>query len=256
MLDFALRLAGFQRSAKVIPESEQACIQHLRQATNIRGAFLVQKRRRLRCVHVFPFRSVSLTVKKFQGYQGVKEIIRSAGMKPKSLLTALKKIKGMKVTKIKAKYSMDAPKYKPVHLRTPDGILYLLLEDPADLSDHIKTLHSIVDAYKTRASLDRTSQTLIDSFHDIHEDLTALVIFPQFKIRTLLKLAGQNIVLPTGITRFTVSPRALHLNYPLHELSSGKPIEYKQDYLQHWIDQRVKKKGVRMYSEATFLFDE
>ena len=178
------------------------------------------------------------------------------GMKPKSLLTALKKIKGMKVTKIKAKYSMDAPKYKPVHLRTPDGILYLLLEDPADLSDHIKTLHSIVDAYKTRASLDRTSQTLIDSFHDIHEDLTALVIFPQFKIRTLLKLAGQNIVLPTGITRFTVSPRALHLNYPLHELSSGKPIEYKQDYLQHWIDQRVKKKGVRMYSEATFLFDE
>jgi len=178
------------------------------------------------------------------------------GMNPKTLISALKKIKGMKVEKVNSKFSVDAPKYKPVHLRTPDGFLYLLLEDPSDLSDHIKTLHSIVDAYKTRASLDRTSQTLIDSFHDIHDDLTALVIFPHFKIRTLLKLAAEHIVLPTGITRFTVSPRALHLNYPLHELSSGKPVEYKQEYLKHWIDERVKKKGVRMYSEATFLFDE
>ena len=72
----------------------------------------------------------------------------------------------------------------------------------------------------------------------------------------MLKLAGQNIVLPTGITRFTVSPRALHLNYPLHELSSGKPLEYKEAYLQHWVEERVKHKGVRHYAEATFLFDE
>jgi hypothetical protein len=72
----------------------------------------------------------------------------------------------------------------------------------------------------------------------------------------VLKLAGDQCVLPTGITRFTVSPRALHLNYPLHELSSGKPLEYKESYLQQWISERVKHKGVRYYAEATFLFDE
>ncbi|HSG43470.1 MAG TPA: hypothetical protein VLA72_09980, partial [Anaerolineales bacterium] len=66
----------------------------------------------------------------------------------------------------------------------------------------------------------------------------------------------QGIVLPTGITRFSVSPRALHLNYPLHELSSAKDLEYKQRYLDHWVQERIKKKGVRLYSEATFLFDE
>lgn len=178
------------------------------------------------------------------------------GMSTKTLLVSLKKIKGMKVVKVNSKKSLDAPKYKPVSLRLPDGNFYILDEDPADLADHIQTLHSIVDTYKTRASLDRTGQTLIDTFRGIHKNLTALIIFPQFKIRTLLKLAAQQIVLPTGITRFTVSPRALHLNYPLHELSSGKPIDYKQEYLQHWIDERVKKKGVRLYSEATFLFDE
>ena len=178
------------------------------------------------------------------------------GMNQKSLMSAFKKINGMKVVKVNSKKSMDAPKYMPVNIRLPDGKLYLLEEEPADLASHIQTLHAVVNTYKTRASLDRTSQTLIDTFRGIHKDLTALIIFPHFKIPTLLKLAGQKIVLPTGITRFTVSPRALHLNYPLHELSSGKPIEYKRDYLKQWIDERVKKKGVRLYSEATFLFDE
>jgi hypothetical protein len=178
------------------------------------------------------------------------------GMSTKTLMSELRKVKGLEVIKINTSKSLDAPKYVPVQIRLPDGKFYLLTESPSDLPAHIGTLHKIVNAYKTRASLDRTSQTLIDSFKPIYPDLTALVIFPSFKIKTVLKLAAQQIVLPTGITRFTVSPRALHLNYPLHELSSGKSIEYKEAYLKKWIDERVKKKGVRLYSEATFLFDE
>ena len=178
------------------------------------------------------------------------------GVSAKTLMSELRKLKGLEVVKVDTHKSLDAPKYVPVNIRLPDGKLYLLSETPSDLAGHIRTLHGIVNTYKTRASLDRTSQTLIDSFKEVHEDLTALVIFPPFKIKTVLKLAGRKIVLPTGITRFTVSPRALHLNYPLHELSSGKPIEYKKAYLKQWIDERVKKKNVRLYTEATFLFDE
>ena len=178
------------------------------------------------------------------------------GMSTKVLMSKLRKIKDLEVIKINTRKSLDAPKYVPVQIRLPDGKFYLLTESPSDLPAHIGTLHKIVNAYKTRAALDRTSQTLIDSFKPIYSDLTALVIFPSFKIKTVLKLAAQEIVLPTGITRFTVSPRALHLNYPLHELSSGKPIEYKEEALKEWVEERVKKKGVRLYSEATFLFDE
>jgi len=178
------------------------------------------------------------------------------GMKTKTLISRLRKIKELKLEKVNIRKSLDAPKYMPVQLRLPDGGFYILREAPSELPTHINTLHKIVNAYKTSASLDRTSQTLIDTFKRIYSDLTALIIFPHFKIKTVLKLAAQRIVLPTGITRFTVSPRALHLNYPLHELSSGKPIEYKQEYLQQWVEERVKKKGVRLYSEATFLFDE
>jgi len=178
------------------------------------------------------------------------------GMSAKTLMSELRKLRGLEVVKVDTHQSVDAPTYVPVNIRAPDGKLYLLAESPSDLASHIRTLHGIVNTYKTRASLDRTSQTLIDSFKEIHQDLAALVIFPSFKIKTVLKLAGRKIVLPTGITRFTVSPRALHLNYPLHELSSGKPIEYKKEYLKHWIEERVKKKNVRLYTEATYLFDE
>lgn len=178
------------------------------------------------------------------------------GMKTRTLIGRLRKIKELKLEKVNIRKSLDAPKYVPVQLRLPDGGFYILSEDPSELPTHIATLHKIVDAYKTSASLDRTSQTLIDTFKHIYPDLTALIIFPHFKIKTVLKLAAQKIVLPTGITRFTVSPRALHLNYPLHELSSAKPLEYKQAFLDQWVEERVKKKGVRLYSEATFLFDE
>jgi hypothetical protein len=178
------------------------------------------------------------------------------GMSTKALTASLRKVKGIELIKVNTRRSVDAPKYVPMQVRLPDGSFFIMKETPSDLATHIQTMHSVVNTYKTRASLDRTSQTLIDTFKNVYPDLTALVIFPHFKIKTVLKLASQNILLPTGITRFTVSPRALHLNYPLHELSSGKPLEYKQEYLKKWIEERVKKKGVRLYSEATFLFDE
>ena len=178
------------------------------------------------------------------------------GMRTKSLMSALRKIKELELIKVNTLRSLDAPQYMPVQIRLPEGKFYLLKETPSDLPTHISTLHKIVNCYKSRASLDRTSQTLIDTFKNVYPDLTAIIIFPHFKIKTVLKLAAQKIVLPTGITRFTVSPRALHLNYPLHELSSGKSTEYKETYLNEWVEERVKKKGVRLYSEATFLFDE
>jgi hypothetical protein len=177
-------------------------------------------------------------------------------MNTNTLVNSLQKVKGIQLTKIDPLKSLDAPLYMPLQIRLSDGSFFILEETPSNLATHIDTLHQIVNTYKTRASIDRTSQTLIDSLKKIYPDLTALVIFPRFKIKTVLKLAAQDIVLPTGITRFMVSPRALHLNYPLHELSSGKPIEYKEAYLQQWVEERVKNKGVRHYTEATFLFDE
>jgi hypothetical protein len=83
-----------------------------------------------------------------------------------------------------------------------------------------------------------------------------LVIFPRFRVRDILDLAGAGYLLPTGITRFTVAPRALHLNYPLKELAANKTLEEKNSELRTWIQERIASKGIRYYAEPTFLFDE
>jgi hypothetical protein len=177
------------------------------------------------------------------------------GMDSEDLIEAVCDVEAVNLIKIDPQKSFDPPTIKPLHIRLPNGELYLA-NLPAELIDRVGALHSIVDCYKEIAMLDRTSQTLSESFKAAYPDMTALIIFPRFNVPTILYLAGENCVLPTGITRFTVSPRALHLNYPLHELASGKPIEYKEAYLQHWVVERIKNKGVRHYIEATFLFDE
>lgn len=177
------------------------------------------------------------------------------GMSSSELIQAIQKVKIITLQKLDPQKSSDPPETTPVQIRLPDGSLYLA-NPPVELIDKVGALHGIVDCYKDIALLDRTSQTLPESFRAAYSDMTALVIFPRFDIPSVLYLAGENCMLPTGITRFTISPRALHLNYPLHELSSGKPIEYKEAYLQHWLLERIKNKNVRYYVEATFLFDE
>ncbi len=177
------------------------------------------------------------------------------GISQGSLMAGFRRISGLRLEKINPFQSLEAPEHAPVQVRLADGRVYLGLT-PNSMAGHVRVLRDIVDVYKGRASLDRTSQTLIDPFKSIYPDLTALLIFPRFDIQTVLELTGKGIVLPPGITRFTVSPRALHLNYPLHELSSGKPLAYKEAYLKQWVEDRVAKKGVRFYAEATFLFDE
>jgi len=177
------------------------------------------------------------------------------GMSIRTLLTSLRAVEKLNLQRIDTLRSINAPGCVPTLIRLADNRL-LLGCTPDDLAGQVHALHGIVDVYKERASFDRTSQTLVDSYRSLHSDLTALIIFPRFDVHTLLDLCAQDLVLPTGITRFSVSPRVLHLNYPLHELSSGRPIEEKQAYLENWIAERIKNKGVRHYAEATFLFDE
>jgi hypothetical protein len=136
------------------------------------------------------------------------------------------------------------------------GQRYAVCAQADDLETHVRLLNDLVDSYKDRARFDRTS--LRDARHlgEIYPSFCGLVIFPSFHIQDLLRLAGQAYLLPAGVTRFLISPRALHLNYPLEELAAEKPIQDKNQALEVWIKDRLARKGVRYYAEATYLFDE
>jgi len=177
------------------------------------------------------------------------------GMSQRLLLREVHHGTGLPLRRINPQKSIEPPDCLPLHLHLADGRTYLICL-PSDLREKIHALHRVVNCYKEQATFDRTSQTLFGALKDLYPDPTALVVFPRLDIQTVLRVVSEGLVLPTGITRFTVSPRVLHLNYPLHELSSGRSVEYKEAYLRQWVQERVKGKGVRYYAEATFLFDE
>ncbi|MDH5606582.1 MAG: hypothetical protein OEY93_06820, partial [Anaerolineae bacterium] len=125
-----------------------------------------------------------------------------------------------------------------------------------DLVTRVKDLNIIMNAYKDKASLDRTRVRQIAPLQDIYPDLTAVIVYPPFRIQEVLKLCGEGHLFPAGVTRFTVAPRALRINYPLEEMSSARSLEEKNAKLNQWLKERMARKGVRFYAEPTVLFDE
>jgi len=136
------------------------------------------------------------------------------------------------------------------------GNLFSFCTQVKSLTRRVELLNAILDIYKDQASLDRTNEWSVVRLKAIYPDLCGLVIFPNFEIKQVLHLAGNGSLLPTGITRFMVSPRVLHLNYPLEAMAADIPLEEKNEELRHFIQQCVAQKGVRYYAEATYLFDE
>jgi hypothetical protein len=141
-------------------------------------------------------------------------------------------------------------------IQLPDGGAYTVCTSDNELVNRVRQLNAIVDCYKDQSHLDRTFADRVEKLQGIYPNLCGLVIFPHFDVQHVMSLAGQGYLLPAGITRFTVSPRALHVNYPLEELASEKSLEEKNADLQRWIQHRIARKGIRYYAEPTFLFDE
>jgi hypothetical protein len=133
------------------------------------------------------------------------------------------------------------------------GLYKLVVTDPGS---RIEKLNQIVDAYKPLTRYDRTHIEEIRRILNLYSDLAALLIFPNFTIEEILENCQKNNLLPAGVTRFLISPRALRINYPLEKLTCGKSLEEKNQELEAFIKERMEIKGVRIYTETTVLYDE
>jgi len=119
-----------------------------------------------------------------------------------------------------------------------------------------ETITKLVRMYSKLARFDRTMIEDIVGMNGLYEQLAGLIIYPQFKISEVVQFCQEEKLLPAGITRFIVSPRALRLNYPLANLAGDTSIDEKRKMLQKFIQERMDKKGVRIYTETTVLYDE
>jgi hypothetical protein len=141
-----------------------------------------------------------------------------------------------------------------VHL--PDGSVWEVHAPAGNIIARNHYLNAIADTYKGRGRMDRTAHRTVEGLLKLYPALSGLVFMPKLRIRHISYLVSQGHRLPAGVTRFTISPRALRVNYPLERLTSGKSLEEKNDELHEFIKQRVAGKGVRYYAEETVMYDE
>jgi hypothetical protein len=122
--------------------------------------------------------------------------------------------------------------------------------------DSIAVLNRLERTCRKNGRYERTSLTSLEALEQVYPNFSALVIYHALEVSAVLSIAKSGNLLPAGITRFLVSPRALRVNYPLKELVADKPLAEKNDTLQKWIHGRVTERGIRCYEESTVLFDE
>jgi len=173
------------------------------------------------------------------------------------LLKSLRVIPNAKLVEIKkANDRKHQDDDTPVSVQTPDDRKYRLVTTNEDIAASVNILREVVNTYKEVARFDRIPLGNIDSIKGLYKDLTAIVCYPQFSIAEIFDLCRAGHLLPSGVTRFHISPRALRLYCPLDELASSKSLEDKNQTLNHWLQERVSSKSVRFYAEPTVVFDE
>ena len=138
----------------------------------------------------------------------------------------------------------------------PAGVAYGLRTSRLQVREHVDLLNAVVSCYQSDARLDRTKIMDPDPLRTLYPDLSGLMILPSLRVDQLIYVASNGQLMPPGSTRFTISPRVLHLNYPLDRLAADKSLDEKNADLQQFVQERLSKKRVRYYEEATFLFDE
>jgi hypothetical protein len=120
----------------------------------------------------------------------------------------------------------------------------------------VKALNALVKSYADRTFMDRTTSYQVKHLRELYKELSGLVLLPPFGVEDILCLAGEGCLMPAGSTRFTISGRALHVNFPLGILSGNQSLEEKNYQLQEWLQDSLSRKRVRYYAEPIFMFDE
>jgi len=142
------------------------------------------------------------------------------------------------------------------YLELPGGRVWEVVAETRPLDWRIRSLNLLVTAYVTRAAVERTSATRAEDVDRLYRDLAGLFVFRPFAVDEVVTAAAQGWLLPAGLTRFVISPRALRVNYPLERLSADLSLAEKQAELRDWLQARLSGRHVRFYAESTFLFDE
>jgi hypothetical protein len=190
------------------------------------------------------------------------------GRTPATFLAEIRNVPGITMQEAPLEVARAALAEKMVlaYLVVPDeeGGTRVYLVDGVPGTDHRGTetsttlLNATVDTYKSDpyATIHRVSTDSLDELVEYYDNVSGLVVFPPYTPDDILKLATTGMVVPTGITRHIISPRALRVNMPINILMSDEPLEAKTAWWHDLLKRKLAANEMRLYQESTYLFDE
>ncbi|MCC6906267.1 MAG: ParB N-terminal domain-containing protein [Anaerolineae bacterium] len=137
-----------------------------------------------------------------------------------------------------------------------DGHALAFTTNAQDRIGRMEALKGLVDSYVDTGQLNRTALSDLPSLRQLYPDMAGAIIFGGFHPEDVLAIARRHLRAPSGVTRHVIHGRALRINYPLEKLASDLPLARKNEELLHWMQSRFSDRAVRLYAEATYMFDE
>lgn len=132
----------------------------------------------------------------------------------------------------------------------------ILLIKAAHDANRLNVLNRLTNSYIDAGYVSRAlSRDVIELQHE-YDDMTALVVFPEYTVEQVMQVVQSGRLLPAGITRFIIPGRILRANLPIDILSSDLPLREKNRWLQDHLLERLNKGGIRYYAEPVYLLDE
>lgn len=126
----------------------------------------------------------------------------------------------------------------------------------SNLAEQAHALNEVVRSYEAKVELYRVASTNLEQLVADPKRLAAVMVFPKYKPDEIIQLALSGAKVPMGITRHIIPGRALRVNLPLEVLESEQSLKAKNEWLDAWLQEKMKNRNVRYYQEPVFLFDE
>lgn len=143
------------------------------------------------------------------------------------------------------------------HITFKEGLVLSLRAPAETVFERNAALRQFVSVYQRNATLHRTALDLPEDNWELHPDAIAMVVFPRYKPADIIAAAKARAFLPAGVSRHIVFGRAIRVNYPIELLRDPHTsLEAKNQKLLSWIQEKMARRQVRYYAEATYQFDE
>lgn len=141
-------------------------------------------------------------------------------------------------------------------LLMPDEQVFRVGYPDQSLESQVRFLNQMAAVYSHKGKVERTNSIMINRLKELYADFRCLILLPRFSVEEILCVTKAGLLFPAGLTRFIITPRALHVNYPLDWLRANEPIGKKREQMVKWLGDEIAKRRIRFYAESAFLFDE